>query len=304
MSAVHAVYRYAATENLKARPPYFAKGLALASFVRALERAGGEVSASFFVDGPLDEGTAEVMSAHGTVLAGRYGSNRASYRAALTLPRTLGLAADVVWFAEDDYLYEPGSLTELARAAAEIPEASWFALSGPTPPVMLEMRIAQGPVRIEPLARPGGTADVGGTPWRRIDSTTSTFGGRTAAIVRDERLLRAVPYTGAAWDRTTCLAVQGITPYPWPHVLRDLVVPSTPREHRVARVSWRLATRVAINVRSMRRPGQRGALVAPVTPLVGHMNLPYEERPAHWDAVAADTAAWAARAGIAVRPAP
>ena len=121
------------------------------------------------------------------------------------------------------------------------------------------------------------------------------------AVLRDERLLRLVPWTGAAWDRTTCLALQGVTPYPWRHVLQDLVVPSTPRKHLVARVTWRGMSRVAVNLRSVRRPSRRGLLVAPVTPLVGHMNLPYEERPEHWGEIAGEVRAWASAQGLPLR---
>lgn len=287
------LYRHAESANRKDRPPYFSKLLALQSFVRAVEAAEGRVSVVFVVDGHLSPDAAALMGRAGSLRRGSYGSNRASYIATVAMPRTLTPARDVVWFAEDDYLYEETSLVALLDAATAIPEADWFALSGPTPPTMLEMRRAQGPVRIAPLQRPGGVAFAGGRPWRRIDSTTSTFGGRWDAVVRDVRLLQAVPWTGAAWDRTTCLALQGVTPYPWRHVLSDLVVPSTPAQHRALRVAWRVAGRVAVNLRAQRLPSHRGVLVAPETPLVGHMNLPYEERPEHWDDVASEVAAWA-----------
>lgn len=299
-TTLRVLYRFAASENLKSRPEYFTKSLALASFVRAARAARPAVRVTFVVDGDLPRPVESVMAGEGDVLRVRCGSNRASYLETVQLPRTLPVTEDLTWFAEDDYLYEPSSLTELLRAADAIPEASWFALSGPTPPQLLEMQRAQGPVPLPPLRRPGGIAYVDELPWHRIPSTTSTFGGWTGRIIHDERLLRLTPLTGAAWDRTTCLAVQGITPYPWQHVLADLVVPSTPRRHRAARVAWRVASRVVINLRSMRLPGNRGVLVAPVTPMVGHMNLPYEERPAHWDSVAAETIEWAASDGIDV----
>lgn len=299
-TTLRVLYRYASSANLKSRPDYFTKSLALASFVRAARVAGPAVRVTFVVDGEPPRPVESVMVDAGDLLRVRCGSNRASYLQTVQLPRTRPVTEDLTWFAEDDYLYEPSSLAELLRAADAIPEASWFALSGPTPPQLLEMRRAQGPVCLPPLMRPGGIAYVGVQPWHRIPSTTSTFGGRTGRIVHDERLLRLTPWTGAAWDRTTCLTVQGITPYPWQHVLADLVVPSTPRRHRAARVAWRVASRVGINLRSVRLPGNRGVLVAPVTPLVGHMNLPYEERPSYWDSVAAATAEWAVSEGIDV----
>ena len=297
-SNVHVLYRYATSTNLKARPPYFSKELALTSFVRALEATDGRARVTFLTDGNLPDQVAALMNRAGRVVSGSYGSNRASYRATLSMAAELVGDSSLTWMAEDDYLYEPDSLSRLLDAADAIPEATWFAMSGPTPPVMLEMRKAQGPVHLDPLPRSGGVVDVAGSPWRRIESTTSSFGGRTDRVLADVGLLRVVPYTGAAWDRTTCLTVQGVTPYPWAHVFSDLVVPSTPREHKIARVAWRVTSRVAINLRSIRLPRNRGVLIAPVTPLIGHMNLPYEERPEHWDSFAAETAAWASAEGI------
>jgi hypothetical protein len=303
-TTVRVLYRYAASANLKARPPYFSKELAVASFVRAIRSTDGRARATFVVDGSIEDSLLDVMSSAGDVVRGSYGSNRASYGATVSMAGGLCAGEDLTWFAEDDYLYEADSLAGLLAAADAIPEAGWFAMSGPTPPVMLEMRRAQGPVDVPPLARPGGVVEVGGRPWHRIDSTTSTFGGRTSRVVHDARLLRAVPWTGAAWDRTTCLAVQGVTPYPWAHVLDDLVVPSTPARMRALRVAWRITGRVAVNLRSMRLAATRGVLVAPVTPLIGHMNLPYEERPEHWGAVAAAVREWAGTTGLVALPAP
>lgn len=292
-TTVRVLYRYSSSTNLKDRPPYFSKELALASFERAVQQADGRARATFIVDGQVDAEVLRTMSRVGDVVRGSFGSNRASYRATVGMVSQLAQDEPLTWFAEDDYLYEPSSLVCLLAAADAIPEAEWFALSGPTPSVMLEMRKAQGPVALKPLARTGGQVEVDGVPWRRIESTTSTFGGRTASVVRDRRLLQAVPFTGAAWDRTTCLAVQGATPYPWRHVLDDLVVPSTPRERRALRVAWRLTGRVLVNARSsVRLPAHRSPLVAPITPMVGHMNLPFEERPEHWDVVAAQTREW------------
>lgn len=299
VAGVRVFYRFSSAGNLKSRPPYFSKGLALASFIRALQAAEGRATATFVVDGDVSEAFLKAMSEVGSVVRGSYGSNRSSYRATVTMAATSSSGEPLTWFAEDDYLYEENSLAELLAAAAEIPEATWFALSGPTPPSMLEMRKAQGPVVVPGLDRTGGTATVNGQIWRRIDSTTSTFGGRTQRVVRDARLLRAIPWTGAAWDRTTCLCVQGVTPYPWRHVLSDLVVPSTPEGKRALRVGYRVATRIAVNVRSIRRPANRGILVAPAVALVGHMNLPYEERPEHWESVARQVVEWARQAGYA-----
>ena len=300
---LHVIYRFSAAPNGKRRPSYFTQDLALTSFARAIEQIRADVQVTFLVDGHLPGSSAELMRTLGEVVVGDWGSNRASYLAQVRLMAT-SVTADLVWFAEDDYLYQPRAFGSLLAAADAAPEAAWFALSGPTRTGLLEARVAQGPVAYAPLSRPGGVVDVDGIGWRRIDSTTSSFGARTATARSQRLLLRLCPGSGAAWDRTTCLAVQGLTPYPWRYILSDLLVPSTPTRHRSSRIAWRLGSRLLVNVVAMalRRRGQ--SLIAPEAALIGHMDLPLEDDPATWAAVATDTLAWSAqRYGRAVDPA-
>lgn len=137
------------------------------------------------MDGAVPSDVETVMRAAGEVRCGHWSSNRASYAEQLRVAR--GLSAQLVWFAEDNYLYARDSLTTLVSAVRELPCVSWFALSGPTPLHRLELRRAQSSVPL-PQSRQwnSGTSwhDRGGRPWRRIDSTTSTFGGRPEAIRR------------------------------------------------------------------------------------------------------------------------
>jgi hypothetical protein len=95
------------------------------------------------------------------------------------------------------------------------------------------------------------------------------------------------PWSGAAWDRTTCLALQGATPYPWRYLLSDLLPASTPPRHKTLRVAWRIATRLAVNVAAMTQRRQQAVLVSPAVPLVAHLELPLEERADVWLARAA-----------------
>ncbi len=299
---LHVIYRFSAAPNGKRRPSYFSQDLALTSFARAIEQVRADVRVTFLVDGHLPRTSADLMRTLGEVVVGAWGSNRASYRAQVKLMAS-SVTADLVWFAEDDYLYQPHAFGSLIAAADATPEAAWFALSGPTPPRLLEARVAQGPVPYAPLSRPGGVLDVGGIGWRRIDSTTSSFGARTATARSQRLLLRLCPWSGAAWDRTTCLAVQGLTPYPWRYLLSDLLVPSTPPRHRSARIAWRLASRVVVNVVAMALRRRGRALIAPQAALIGHMDLPLEDDPATWAALANDTLAWSAhRYGRPVEP--
>jgi hypothetical protein len=198
--------------------------------------------------------------------------------------------ADLVWFAEDDYLYAGDALVALASAVRAKPDVDWFALSGPTPLHRLELRHAQSAVTLPRSHRWASAARVGQRGWRRIDSTTSTFGGRPSAVRSAFWLLRLCPWSGAAWDRTTCLVLQGATPYPWRYLLSDLLPASTPPRHKALRVGWRVATRIAVNAAAATQRRRQAVLISPAVPLVAHLELPLEERSDVWLARAADLA--------------
>ena len=297
--ALHVVYRYAQAVGDKVRPDYFSKKLALHSFLGALEVVGDQAQVTFLVDGAVDEDVAAMMRGAGEVRRGRWGSNRASYAEQLRVATTVD--ADLVWFAEDDYLYAEDALEALITASHDLPSVDWFALSGPTPMDRLELRRAQSEVPL-PRSRhwafgPAPRRDHERRRWQRIDSTTSTFGGRPEAIRRAAWLLRLCPWTGAAWDRTTCLALQGATPYPWAHVLSDLAPPSMPRRGRAPRIAYKVVARVVVDLAALVQRRHRSVMVAPVRHLVGHMDLPYEQDAGRWDALAEELLDARTRAG-------
>jgi len=292
MTSLRVVYRFYAGEGAKPRPSYYSKRLALASFLRAFEALGETGSVVFVNDGLPDEDILHVMQQTGEVLYTDHGSSRNSYLAALTMPRKHGWQEDIVWFAEDDYLYAPDALTQLISAANAVSEADYFALHGSIVSNPQGCPTAQTPVRVEPLHRPGGGVWLDGRFWRRISAITSTFGMRREALRQDERLLWLCPWSGCAWDHTSCLVAQGYEPYPWRHLFADLIVPSTPRNQRLRRAAIKIIMRVVVNLRSHRRPSRRRVLVSPTPALVAHMELPEADN-AIWHTLAAETMKWA-----------
>lgn len=290
------VYRYHAGNNDKQRPSYFSKSLALASFLRAIEPVRGVSQVLWLVDGPLPGDVERVMAAHGDIVRGCFGSNRQSYLHAVQVPRQQKWDTGLVWFSEDDYLYAADAFTQLLRAARHAPALSWFAMYGPTVSSQLESPRAQGPVRLKAVDAAVSDFAIDDTHWGRIDSTTSTFGGWAQAVRADERILRLCPWSGAAWDRTTCLAVQGVTPYPWRHVLAELVVPSTPRRSRHLRATLKIGMRLLVNLRAQRRTSNQRLLFGPTPNLATHMEVPYLEPSQHWDSAVLDVIEWAAAA--------
>jgi hypothetical protein len=75
-----------------------------------------------------------------------------------------------------------------------------------------------------------------------------------------------------------------------------LVVPDTPHNQRLQRAVVKLVMRTVVNLRSHRRPSRRRVLVSPDPDLVAHMELPYPDQIALWDALAVQIIRWAADA--------
>lgn len=298
---LHVIYRSYGGENLKDRPEYYNKLVSLLSFVRAAERAG--VEPIFLNDGPIPEDRLRVMQDAGSIVELPSVGMRGSYTAALRHAIDGNWDRDdVVWFAEDDYLYRPEALQQLEQAVTAVPEADYFALYASTP-----AHPARG---VEPpLREPRGWQDRGpwrvdGQDWVRVQSTTSTFGGRIGALAEDFGIFRfcMVPHKTMLRDHDTCLLVQGCEPYSYAELARTVVGLSggTPKERLrgVVMAPFLLAT----NLRSHRRPTRRRLMVAADPNLASHMETPLLSPGTDWSAVAEDTLAWAATRSAGTAP--
>jgi len=174
------VYRSHGGENMKSRPAYYSKLLALASVVRAAEESGVPHQLVFWNDGPIPADRLELMRAVGEVARIDAGSNRESYRAAIDMAAGSDWSpADLVWFAEDDYLYRPTTFGSLMAAEAAIPDADYLSVFGGW---ALDVDSPMNGFAAYPR---WGSADVpdpvrlGDVAWFRGVSTTSTYGART-----------------------------------------------------------------------------------------------------------------------------
>lgn len=298
------VYRSAEAENTKPRPPYYSKTLALASVLRAVAPLGTDAEIVFVNDGEIPAERLALMQAHGTVRVIDGGSNRATFRSVVAREAALaGGPDDIVWFAEDDYLYSPDAMTTLLAAAREFPDTAYFALYGSD---SLDVDAAR---RGRPVLREQHGTDglpdapvAGAAAWFRSCATTSTFGVRGAALRADAGLLRRMPFTGGAWDVATCLALQGYRPFGFPDLLPDADGP-------VLRGAARGLVRAAIGASALRRPSRHRVLRGSDPELVWHMEVHNDltrTRPStataavDWNAVAVDTMFWAADRGIPV----
>lgn len=271
-SRLHVVYRSHGGENSKGRPGWYSKLLGLRSFVRAVDRLREQrpdqpLEVVFLNDGPVPADRLEVMARWGDPVTIAGGSNRSSYLQALALARRRSWGGrDLVLLVEDDYLWRPEALVSLLDAAADPRSAGvdYFAPYGR--PVPDEGR---------PVA------------WGPVESTTSTFAVRVAALRQDERLLQLCAYSGGNFDYASCLTLQGRRRFS----LREIVdhhapADDTPAWRSAARTGYLVAMRTAVDLRSFRRPSRRRRILGAEPALATHMELGWIA-PGPWEDVAA-----------------
>jgi hypothetical protein len=297
---LHAIYRSYGGENRKRRPAYYSKLLALASFVRAVDQLESPVGITFLNDGPVANDAYRLMTAVGRVAPfDRLGQRGSRARALEFAIGCDGDESDIVWLAEDDYLYRPDALEQLLSAARLIPWASYFTLYGNFPTPETEMSGEEYDVTPRGWRDQGG-ATVHGHEWRHAVATTGTWGARLPALRRDRRLFRMALYSAHDWDLQTCLAYQGYMPFRGRWLLKDPTTRGT--EPVLSRIKVLCATpiKVVVDAMAYRRARRPGLLVAPRPALAAHLELPYIAPGTDWDAEAEATTEWARARGIPV----
>jgi hypothetical protein len=305
------LHRSYAGDGVKPRPPYYGKLLALASLLRAADAVAVRPELVFLNDGPMPADRLRVMEAHGEVRpVRRGGSDARSYREMLADEAARpGDGEDLVWLAEDDYLYTGDAFVRLLAGAERLPQADYLMLYGS---VALDVARSAGRDHVR-LPQGGSDApaaevvDVDGTAWFRIASTTSTFGLRRRALREDVRLLRLGARTGGAWDDASCLLVQGFRPFAPGEVRRDLLPLGQPLAGWPRSIARGLV-RFAVQPLSRRRPARRRVLMGSDPELAFHMEAgdvaphPPSVRTSKtdWAVVAAESARWGRAHGIDV----
>ena len=275
------VYRSHGLENAKGRPPFYSKLRALQSIVRAAAACPtGAVDLLFLNDGPLPDDRLSIMVQQGQVLTVNKGSNRGSYLSALGEARRHGWpGADLVFLAEDDYLYRPDCLSELVRAAQAHQGTDYF---------FPYSEIEPDPAQTQPSLT-----------WLPHQSTTSTFAVRVSVLRRDELLLRLSTFTGGAWDHTSLMAVQGLHAYGPSGTVRHPPAPAqSSRARRVGRGILLTATKTAVAALTWRqRAGRSRRVLAAAPPLATHMEADHLAWGTDWGTLAAGLTATPTDAG-------
>lgn len=269
-------YRVVFAQNTKDRPPFFDKAVCLLSCLRAAEAAGAELR--FVVDGPVSDEWTAFLGRFGEVSALPGLGNSGSYLE--TIRRAARADADWVYLCEDDYLHQPDAFLRLGELLDEVPGVRWVSL--------YEHPNAYRAGRLGGADREDYVFFAAGTHWRTISSTCMTYAAPVESLGRTLPLHETISADPFPSDFLWWQTVQG--PIGRTVGSRNVV----PR--RRARVLKALARRGVL------RRGTERRLVSPIPSLATHLDEGVEALGVDWAAVAADTRAWAADAGIEPPP--
>lgn len=275
---IHVLYRSTASENQKARPLWYSKDVALLSLVRALEQCQEVGDIVFVNDGPgIPDSRLQRMHAAGEVVELDRRGNGGSYRYLLALAEVRPWADDdVVYFAEDDYLYLPSAMAELSRAIRAVPRASFFTLYDHSDNYDHPVQLSFARRHRDDQWR------VGEREWRAIRSTTLTFAARRADL-RAQLWMHFLgtddhPADDYIWGASQTFTGRGLIP--------TLFGCTNPRN----RLSVNLK-RAGLFVQDYRVHRKRGFLIAPTNSLATHIQEPFLAPGVDWAAVARELGA-------------
>ena len=176
---LHVIYRTTGGENAKPRPEAYSKTGALRSFLSSLDLVSVVGDVVFVVDGPMTRGELDRLHSLGEVIRLPGVGNASSYRHVLRIVHERTWSDDdLVYLAEDDYLYVPEAMSRLMAAAGRIERAAFFtAYDHP------DYYAHPSAVRFARHHR-RDRWQVDGIDWRSVRSTTMTFGARIGPLRR------------------------------------------------------------------------------------------------------------------------
>jgi hypothetical protein len=223
------LYRSTGPGNLKRRPPFFDKALCLASFLRSVETVEGP-EIVFLNDGQIPPPRLKAMNEVGQVLPLTGIGNSASYRLAVSMATRKAYGDDdLVFLAEDDYLYLPEAFPVLLASVQALPSVTYFS---PYDHVDRYRRTDDADRGLSRIVL------AGGHHWRTAESTCMTYLARVGGLRRDSWIHRAGSRNISPRDRLIWRAVQRIGRF------RILPRRQGGRRHRLVSALPALATHV------------------------------------------------------------
>jgi hypothetical protein len=290
---LHVLYRSVATENMKGRPPWYSKDGSLVSLLRALEGCAELGRVVFLNGGEIPAHRLELMRSAGEIVEAERQPNYLAYPEAIRTILDVGFGEDeLVYMAEDDYLYGPDAFSALATAADQLPADAYLALyatiDGRLPngdPIHSELRMPRRRPRAE-------SVEARGVTWREATSTTASVAARVSTFRADAALHSVAPRSGNWWDHAVMLSAGGHLPYRPRDLFRGM--DGQPLERRAKVLAWRLR----ISAAALPRVVSPHRLFAPVPALATHAEADFLAAGVDWEAVAAEASEWAADRGM------
>lgn len=215
---LHIIYRSTGPDSKShIRPKYFNKTVGLKSFLSAVNKVRHEIGDIIFMnDGEMPVDRVKLMESAGKVTPLPGLGNSGSFRAAFNLVKDKDWDDDdIIYFAEDDYLYKENSLSLLIEGAKNIKKADYFTLY-------------DHPDRYSRTDDAKKTEYVffsGTIHWRSVESTCISFGARVGAIKKNLWLFKIGTIRPIPKDRHIFRAVQGIGQYFFLFPKRILISP-------------------------------------------------------------------------------
>ena len=250
----HTIYRATHSENTKPRPRGYDGLTCLRSFLRARAACRHEGERLFLNNGPMPPDQIAAMQSAGTIVAREGLDAQESFSAGIDLALERGWAdEDLVYFAEDDYLFRREAFAGLCHATEQLPTGAYLA-----PYATIGHRMPNGEPLHDGMRRPRVSeeplVEAGGVTWRRGLSHTGSFAVRVGTLRADRRIHSIAPRCGGGWDHALSLAYQGIAPFGPAALAEPMRLRGVALERRVKAVVWRtVLTGLAAAARPRRR---------------------------------------------------
>ncbi len=274
---VHVYYRYVEGDGNKPRPPFFSKELAVQSLMTSLERVDpGRIGAvELHVDGPKCELSPRILDRF-TVRYHEQAGNAASYirtiRAA-TDGRIPSDDDDIVFLAEDDYLWKPDAIPAILRLFENHPGVN-AATTYDHPDYRTVPRQKRYIGRYD-----RGTVTEDHVSWTPVASTCMTYAARLSFLRRTLWAHEYISRRSSPDDTELWFTINRV-----PRVSRGLV-----RNALTALPSPRLWSAAIESAASCAPIGARPNLFAARPSLSTHMHEPYLPEGTDWAELARST---------------
>jgi hypothetical protein len=281
------VLRTTPRENAKKRPTWYSKDLAFSSLLRAIEGAravGHSVHLTVLADGGVPNSVVLDNTTAADIVHIDEGTSRGSMLASFRVARErLKSSEDLIWFAEDDYLYRPDALEKFVTCACSTP-ATYFSLHKPDDSDWHASHPSQPLGSVQHVTFSVKGLGCANEQWRRVTHTNSTFGVKASAFLEDLAFIQLATMGGGPYDHSTFMMLQGRRPFPIRKIHRNLNF--RPEPAQAVKSLGRIPARALIDTASLLMNRRSRLLVAPIEDQVCHMEDTHISYSFDWESLA------------------